>query len=372
MSFRVASVSIARYPVKPDPENFDRFWKGVGQNTGNLMFTESVFHLLDAEVQQIGFSFSPDDVNAKFDAVVIPAANWLNANAQWDLLSELIEKLTIPVILIGIGLQAGARTLESVKVSESAIRLVRLVSERSPSVSVRGDFTKAWLNSIGVQNVTTTGCPSLYMNAFKNEREPDPHRFALQGTRYFASKAFNQTRPVEHHLFRSVAAVGAPMIFQSESEEMQRLLVGKSLETFPEEASSALVDLYGLKSVDELDGFIDRFGKVFYNLSDWSNFVAALYGVVGTRLHGSIIALNSGRRALLFGHDSRTQEVAEFASIPSITAEHLKSLRTANDYLNALSDAKVQDYYDARADNQIRFQQFLREAGLPYRPECMF
>ena len=372
MSFRIATVSLARNPEKPTQNPDGHILNMLGQNSGNLMFTEAMFQLFDADVERIGFRFSPDMINSNFDAVVIPAANWLNANADWDLLTEQVEKLSVPVVLIGIGLQANSRTLQDVRVSDSAIRFVRLLSERSPYISVRGDFTRTWLESIGIRNAVTTGCPSLFMNVFKTERQPDERRFALQGTRYSASAAFNNKRSAEKHIFASAARLKMPIIYQSESEESRRLLVGQPVASHAAPVVSALLDLYGVSSADELDTFVDEYGKIFFNLFTWSDFVAGLYGVVGSRLHGTIIALNTGVRALLYGHDSRTQEVIEYAALPGISKSRILSLRTVDDYLSALNDAPIEMYYDRRAENQAKFQQFLRNVGLPYRPEAMF
>jgi hypothetical protein len=211
---RVGTVSIGRSQPIDAATEFDVLWNSFGKNTGNLMFTEAMYRLIDADVVHLGFSFDPDVVNRTLDRVVIPAANWLSAGASWDWLVERIEKITVPVTLIGIGLQAETRDLDKVVVSDSAIRLVRLLSERSEAISVRGDFTRAWLASIGIGNAVTTGCPSIYMNAFPVANDRDMSVCVLQATRYFASRNFNAGKPVERHLFRSAAHLGLPMIYQ--------------------------------------------------------------------------------------------------------------------------------------------------------------
>lgn len=369
---RVGTVSIERHIRNDRQIDFDTLWNSVGKNTGNLMFTEAMYRVLDADVVHLGFSFDPEVANSTLDAVVIPAANWLGSNIEWDWLTDQIERLKIPVILVGIGLQASELELGKVRVSESALRLVRVLSEKAPAISVRGNFTKEWLASVGVRNVVTTGCPSIYMNAFSPEVEVDRSRFALQATRYFASKAFIYNSPSETQIFRLAAALGAPMIYQSEAEELQYLLLGTALSEMPSTSRDALRNLYGVDDDEALDDFLSHFGKAFLDLSQWALFVAGTAGVVGSRLHGSIIALNSGASALLHCHDSRTHEIADFAKIPRISSEHLLSLRTKDDVLASLGSADVELYRDTRSVNQVTFKEFLNGVGLPPRHSAMF
>jgi polysaccharide pyruvyl transferase WcaK-like protein len=56
----------------------------------------------------------------------------------------------------------------------------------------------------------------------------------------------------------------------------------------------------------------------FYNLEEWINFLRAKSLVVSTRIHGSIMALHAGVPSMLLWHDSRTQEIADHAALPSM------------------------------------------------------
>jgi polysaccharide pyruvyl transferase WcaK-like protein len=369
---RVASVSIARTPVAPSIESFEHFWAGIGQNTGNLMFTEAMFRLLDGGVQKIGFKFDPNFVNANFDVVVIPAANWLNKSAEWGWLIKQLEQVKLPIALVGIGVQAGSLNLEEVEVSASARELAVYIAGRSPTISVRGDFTKAWLASIGIRNAVTTGCPSIYMNIFDNTPQTQKSGYAVQGTRYYASKKFSGQNVLEAHLFKSVTRSNAECIYQSEYEELQMLLAHKALDDFEPSSREALKDLYCVDDERQLEALIRAKGKAYYDLHRWSDYIRSKYGVVGTRLHGTVLALNSGVPALLHGHDSRTQEVIDFAALPSIDSKKLMSLQCEDDFIEALEKAPVESYLDRRADNQKIMMQFFAEFGLKCNQRFMF
>lgn len=348
----------------------DVLYEAIGKNTGNLMFTEAAFHLLSGDTKHIGFSFNPDDVNKSCDIVVVPAANWLNKFANWDWLIDLLEKLKVPVVVIGLGLQSSSLDIGEVDVSDSAIRLARFFARSAPLISVRGNFTRDWLHSIGIGNVVTTGCPSLYMNIFGDLAQAPSNRIVLQATRYGVSKAFAEKPSIDQKLFRDAARFDMPMIYQSEMEEIFALIYGR-----PEEDTAkaeALASLYGLESAARFEEYLRRNGKVFLDLKAWSQFVQQGRGVVGTRLHGSIIALNSGRPAVLVPHDSRTAEVADFAAIPTLDKTAFLKMETLDDYLDALRNADVDKYVERRTTNQTSFRSFLEHCGLTVNQDALF
>ncbi|HZJ48367.1 MAG TPA: polysaccharide pyruvyl transferase family protein, partial [Acidimicrobiia bacterium] len=86
----------------------------IGNNVGNLVFSNAVHKLLTtSRTDTVSTRFRADardapQINAEFSAFAIPLANAFRpgfADAL-DRLSELIEKLTIPVVVVGVGAQA--------------------------------------------------------------------------------------------------------------------------------------------------------------------------------------------------------------------------------------------------------------------------
>ncbi len=145
----------------------------IGNNTGNLVFSQSVYRLLstaDAELSTSGLAKSKaKSINGSYDHVVIPLANAFRPGYEptLDALSTLIEELTVPVTVVGVGAQAsieGAyKDAESVGAATS--RFVRAVLDRSPSIGVRGEFTAEFLSELGFgdEHVRVIGCPSMFM-----------------------------------------------------------------------------------------------------------------------------------------------------------------------------------------------------------------
>lgn len=369
---RVGVVGISRAYANPAVTPFDVLYNALGKNTGNLMFTEAIYRLIDTDVSQIGFNFNPEKVNQEFDAVVVPAANWLNPGAEWDWLTDRLDQLKLPVTVIGLGLQAAGMDPSAVEVSPSARRLAEFFSKSAPLMSVRGNFTRDWLKSIGIENVVTTGCPSLYMNIFQQQPIPPDAKIVFQSTRYGMSEPFLNRKGINLKMFQWMTSFDCPMIYQSEPEEMMLLTSGVSATTLPRKQQELLMQLYSCVSIEELDAFLRRNGRVFYDLQAWSTFVHQHKAVVGTRLHGSIIALNSGRPAILVPHDSRTAEVASFAGVQTLQGPSVLACERLDEVEDLLAPTNLQRYQDVRSRNQQIFMQFLQETDLKPNSSAMF
>lgn len=335
------------------------------------MFTQAMYRQLVGQVDHIGFAYDPEVINAVYDHVVIPAANWLNAGANWDWLTDLLEKTEVPVTVIGIGLQAESADLSQARVSESAVRFIKTAARKSAMISTRGHFTRNWLNSIGVKNAVTTGCPSLYMRlAVSNQLPKERLGYVLQSTRYGMEARILQTRDVNRELFRLAGQTDAWMIFQSEMEELRYLVMDQIAEAQEETFETLLPALYGCSDRGALLSYLDRRGKVFFDLDHWATFLQGTHGVIGTRLHGSIVALNAGVPALIVPHDSRTSEVAEFAGIPTLS--DLGKVTDGALACAALAEVDMHSFVETRSRNAGIYEAFLAECGLGVRPEAVF
>lgn len=364
-SKRIGVVGIPRRLPDAARESFEDLYGAIGRNTGNYMFTEAMFRQLEGQVEPIGFGFDPDIVNAEFDAVAIPAANWLNESSDWTFLVERIERLTIPVVMIGVGLQVSSESTAKVRVHESALELVRAVAARSASISTRGEFTSDWLRQQGFRNVVTTGCPSTYMKQSARS-DGSGSGLVLQSTRYGATRGFAASSGLNSQLFKLAAKHDIDMLYQSEPEELEALLLTAGAASLDRLDDGLLADTYGVQSDADARAYVTRRGQTFVELDSWSRWITHRSGQFGTRLHGAILALNSGVPAVLAPHDSRTAEVARFAHIPTFTFDDKRDLSLPV-IEEAIEMADMADYYATRSANQVMYQEFLRANGFSPR-----
>lgn len=346
--------------------SFDRLYHLVGKNTGNLLFTNAVWNQIDGPKERISFAFDPDKLNERLSALVIPAANWLSPTVDFTHLAGLVERLKIPVVLIGLGAQDAGYS-GAINIPEGTVRLAKAVAERSVSVSVRGEYTKQILSSLGVQNVTVTGCPSLYHDFRRFTPPPSkPHirvdRGLIHSTRYTASYApFAQGDSVHRQLFRFAFAQQIDILFQSEPEEMALLAGLSKAKDIDDRLRGLLLEIYDAGDWNDLLSYWREHGKVYYNVDEWSCSLDAYDYVLGTRLHGTIMALNSGVPAVLVHHDSRTREMAEFATIPSVSADQLRLDSRSVEALFRRAD--LGRYYQRREKNRAMYRTFLNAQG---------
>lgn len=321
-------VSIPRSQKPAVSLPFATLMAAAGYNTGNMLFTNAVWEQIDGAKQAVGFKFNPEKLNKSLSAVVIPAANWFSSSVDFSDLANRVEQLDIPVVMIGLGAQDGSYSHE-IDVPEGTVRLVRAVAERSKSVSVRGNYTKAVLEKYGITNVTVTGCPSLYQEfrpgadkllaaTARNSDGP----LLLHSTRYYAShRPFAETPSVHRDIFQLAFATATDLLMQSEPEEISMMVPSAEKPDITPETMGLMLQIYGASNQAELEAYIAKHARVFFDVSRWSAAMLSYGRVFGTRLHATIMALNSGVPAMLVCHDSRTQEVAEFAKLPSTAPE---------------------------------------------------
>jgi len=121
-------------------------------------------------------------------------------------------------------------------------------------------------------------------------------------------------------------------------------------------------EVYNTPDWEDLKAFILRQGRVYFDVSKWASSLDMYDYVLGTRLHGTIMALNSGVPAVLVHHDSRTRELCEFAAIPSVSDDSLQTNRRYIERLFARADWSR--YYEMRERNLTTYMNFLSINGL--------
>ena len=155
----------------------------IAYNTGNLIFLEAAYKLLDTRDAVItpdrleAPTIDPGSINERFDVYVVTLANAFRPSFEKYLqrLTSVIEKLTIPVTVLGVGLQAPLpyESGASRAWDDSVKAFVGAVLDRSPSIGVRGEYTQDYLNQLGFRDVEVIGCPSMFLR-----RRPDDHHEA--------------------------------------------------------------------------------------------------------------------------------------------------------------------------------------------------
>jgi len=149
----------------------EMIYSRVGGNTGNLAFNYAMHNIIGNHRPVISWHEDPDRINQLQSIGVMPCANQLGMHTDLTNLGKRLSKLTIPLVAVGLGAQAGVNygMPEIPAGSQSWVReIAEHASGDGPNIGVRGEFTLRVLEQYGLSNrAIVTGCPSLFLN-------PDP------------------------------------------------------------------------------------------------------------------------------------------------------------------------------------------------------
>jgi hypothetical protein len=339
----------------------------IGNNTGNLVFSQAVYRLLSTggtDLETSGLARShPRVINSRFDHVVIPLANAFRASYldTLDALSNLIEQLTIPVTVLGVGSQASLNGVYKAadRVKPATTRFVRAVLNRSPSIGVRGEQTRDYVKSLGFgdEHIKVIGCPSMFMYG------PDLH---------VEKKVESLTidSPIALNVSPYVPQMGPISLYAA--EHFPRLVyMGQNMQTlelmlygsYPKGKKMTALAASGAPIT--LDHPLIRSDRVrfFLDPKTWFEHLSQYDFSFGTRIHGNIAALLSGTPALLLAHDSRTLELAEYHEIPHRT---ITSIEADADAVSLYAESDWNALNKAHPDRWDTFAAFLEEHRLTH------
>ena len=313
----------------------------MGGNSGNLLYANAVIRSLSASgTRVVAGGFGAHDLddptewleraNKRFDRYVIPMSNAFRATFTEGLahMTRIVQGLDMPVTVVGVGAQTSTDAVESdtirmgrtgggKKLSRAALeehdRVVRgfvdAVLDKSETMGVRGEVTKRYLVSLGVDEsrIDVIGCPSLFTWG-PDLRIPTD----LPG--------LSERSRISMNVDYRVAGVGP--IVERNAEAYPRL-------TSPsQDARSARMIITGedgpslqrrdLRTPIHTDHVLYKTRRLIYypNPWGWIEDLGRNDFVFGTRLHGNIAGILGGTPAHLLAHDSRTLELADYHGIP--------------------------------------------------------
>ncbi len=333
----------------------------IGSNTGNLVFSQAVYRLLSTQTAELKTSGlinqNADTINSEYDHVVIPLANAFRTAYldTLDALSDLIEKLTVPVSVIGVGAQASIDGVyrRGDKVATATRRFVRAVLERSPSLGVRGEFTQQYLRALGFsdEHVDVIGCPSMFMygpnlTVTKRVEELGPHSpIALNISPYVKAMGPISLYHAEHY---------PNLVYMAQNHRTLELMLYGTY-PYPEDKLEELRQC-GVPVTLEHPLIAQDRVRFFLDPQTWFEHLSQYDFSFGTRIHGNISALLAGTPALVLAHDSRTLELADYHQIPH---RQIGSLDERADAAELYAESDWESLNKAHGPNWEIFASFL-------------
>lgn len=289
----------------------------LGTNSGNLIFAESVWRTLstkDTTLEMNGYTANPNragSINADYDLLVLPFANAFRTSFMGHLrkFTALIEKLDIPVVVTGVGAQAGldASPEAIAEMGDDVKAFCKAVLKRSASIGVRGEYTYEFIRGLGFSDdeVDIIGCPSMF---YYGPRFPQIKKRKKLLKSHMVSMNVSPYVPGIAKIFeRNYKYYDTLTYIPQNNESLDQVLwdgkyLAKFGKVFPKTTDHAMFD------EDRIRMFIDT--------KTWLDHLRSYDFVFGTRIHGNVMGLLSGTPSFVMAHDSRTLELARYFEIP--------------------------------------------------------
>ena len=340
----------------------------VGHNCGNLVHTHAIHAHLGGNIRSVDWSAPVEFINHAGTLAVLPAANQLGANFDLSTQLEQFKQIVVPIVTIGLGAQSDLE-LSIPSIPKSTVNWIRCLADHapsdSPSIGIRGSFTMAVLDHLGLAaHATMIGCPSLFINPTPvlgkevAQRLRPPERIAVIA----GHQSWYHLRRIEASLAQLVTETNGSYIGQAPAEIM---MLTKGLAESMDNASLQHCRNHINPNL-EIPDFINwsiRYGNLFFDVQNWIEHYKRFDFIIGTRFHGVILGIQAGVPSLCIVHDSRTLELCKTLKIPYILATDV--LEGVNrDDLVSLFDFNPDEFDRNRRSLCRRYVQFLWSNGL--------
>lgn len=330
----------------------------IGDNVGNLVYLYSIYRTLmvdDVEIVPTYYrtlSLDIDRINQECSAFVLPLADAIRNSFVGELqrLTQLINKLSIPCYLLGVGIRAPYNYEKngiSFKYDDLAYDFFKAVLNKSGMVGVRGEITADYLKKLGFvpeTDYTVIGCPSLY--GFGNDLK---------------------VRPVNVNKESNIAINNTVMA----GEAVQRFLRGicdtyENHFYFPQRINELKTYYLGedYKHLRKCIGYPDTVRdklytgnkiKMYMHVYDWINELAKMSVSIGPRLHGNVAAVLAGTPAVWIMHDARMRELVDYHKLPHIAAKDIGESDTLKTVLSRVDCLSISNGHKQRFEHYVDF-----------------
>ncbi len=358
-------IRAGKEPYKPIGPETTLVKNTLGTNSGNMLFSHSVFRTLSTEgttlvANEFKIDLSKaDQVSEEYDAFVVPMASAFRLSFEKSLNqhTDFIKKLKIPVIVVGVGAQS-TLDYDSARlkpIDASVKRFVSTVLNRSASIGVRGEFTAQYVCDLGFSpnDVDIIGCPSMFLDG------PNLRIEKKAPTLTPSAKVAINISPYVKEMGDVLAVNEAKypgLVYIPQDEQTLKYMVwGEAYGTRGTPDKNPVHLSHTMFCADKVRAFID--------LGTWLSYLQDFDFAFGTRIHGNVAALLAGVPSFVIAHDSRTLELAKYHEIPH---RRLPDLTPGIDAAELYAEAN----YDAlNRGHQTRFERFtgfLNKNGLSH------
>jgi hypothetical protein len=318
----VAGADGVRSPFVGDPEGSVRSF----YNIGDLYVYDSSLRILKHDAVEAMNITEVSDAqieryNCDFDYVFLRGSNYINPNATWERASEIIERLKIPVVAFGLGVQILKD--DDLRLNEGTTRILQQIAARSASIGVRGALSVKVLNAIGVKNVRVIGCPTAFRHLQPTRRIEKKPFDALKRVGFTLRRKTPRSRVFQRYVLQYLARRFDLSVICAGEQEEKTILYGARgwiRDAGPRIRAAAAALAESGWFWDEDDPLLETYRRTLFFAETVREYDAKLAEqdlVVGYRLHGNLLALANETPALYLTYDTRTREFVDTFRIPN-------------------------------------------------------
>lgn len=356
------AIQIRGCPTRGDDSQFldDHTFYLKGVNTGNMAFSFAVLK----QIEGIKYGGIPSQPKPD-SSVIIAASNMLGKHCNMGSQVEKLEQSDLPVVAIGLGAQSSS--IEEIpKIPYGTVEWVKHIRNSSISdkanISVRGMYTYKVLKALGLdEGVEILGCPTLFIN-------PEP---ALGNM--IATKKLNKLHKVatgttgfdeeKIDLYLSLAEIAQTTVggYICQHPEDHIKLARSEGHTVDQKSLDKIRQFINPNfSLDEVVIWFKRYAFAFHSIPAWMNYYKTVDMYVGTRIHGTMLALQTGIPALCITIDSRTEELCQLMKVPYVSWQQVKDGITIDLAREIFNEIFVPEEFDQnRSELCQRYIRFL-------------
>lgn len=346
----------------------------INTNSGNLLFYEGVVRAIYREDLQLEPFFYEDvdrliasaqTVNEEYEAVIIPLANAFRKSYMQPLrsLTRFIRAVKIPCYVIGVGIQANKT--EELAAGRSFDRDVKAfvdaVLEKSPMLGLRGEYTAEYLKNLGYaeeRHYRVIGCPSAYI------RGPEPAECRAKDFVDIHKASFHSKSELPADAHTWIESGLRTMQQQAECIFVPQILYEFWQMYFGYRRGRRMRSLApGYYPMDKKHPLYKN-GQMrgFLSARDWIAHMQEVDLAFGSRIHGSMAAVNAGTPAIVLAADLRIEELARYHGIPFVP----RAEAAETDIQTAYERADFGEFFRKYDKNYRNFLSFLDACGIDH------
>lgn len=375
---RIEGLNIHQAGSVPDyrtKASFMRAARGI-TNTGNYLIGEGAMDALPRDRSTfipfwhfLNNLENPEffrQVREDFDVCVFTAANLIRRDLSAEFEALVLERIGLPVIVLGIGIQRQSDLGEPLP--EGTQTFISLLAERNAFVFARGEATAQFLQSQDVHNAKACGCPSMYhlsenvvraWKATKQCRLGPSSRLVFSG--YFGHESHFHTARDINRLVE--AGAECAYVLQDEMVTYGLEIGGDDNAVAFDPASGRMIAPLHFPHQEKIRADLKL--HCFFDTNQWRAWLSCWSFALQRRFHGSMVALQAGVPSLMIALDDRMREMLDFIGFPYLNLNDWIDQSSKADFLNSFMDQlNVSAILDKYSQRELAFRAFLRDAGV--------